>query len=77
MLYKRILPFVIALLALPSLLSAQVTASSMSGFVKGTGGEGLAGATVTATHEPTGTVYRTATTTGGRYDINNMNPGGP
>lgn len=49
----------------------------MSGTVKTNTGEVLVGATVTATHEPTGTVYRVQSRTGGRFDINNMNPGGP
>ena len=56
---------------------AQVTTSSMSGTVKSSTDEPLVGATVTATHLPTGTVYRTITRTGGRFDIANMNPGGP
>lgn len=64
-----------ALLALQ--LTAQVTTSAMSGIVKDTKGEPLVGATVTATHQPTGTVYRTATKSSGNYEINNMNPGGP
>lgn len=69
--------FVIAVLLVPTLTLAQNTTSSMSGTVKTTTGEILVGATVTATHEPTGTVYRVQSRTGGRFDINNMNPGGP
>lgn len=77
MLSKRLLQFVIAVLLVPTLTLAQNTTSSMSGTVKTTTGEILVGATVTATHEPTGTVYRVQSRTGGRFDINNMNPGGP
>lgn len=58
-------------------LFAQTTTSSMTGFVNGNNNEPLIGATVTATHVPTGTVYRTQTRAGGKFDINNMNPGGP
>lgn len=58
-------------------LFAQETSSSIGGIIKSAGGEPLVGATVTALHLPTGTVYRIASRTGGRYDINNMNPGGP
>ena len=58
-------------------VSAQVTTSSMSGVVKSPTGEALVGATIVATHVPTGTVYRTQTRSGGRFDIQNMNPGGP
>lgn len=77
MLSKRLLQFVIAVLLMPALSLAQNTTSSMSGTVKTTTGEELVGATVTATHEPTGTVYRVQSRTGGRFNINNMNPGGP
>ena len=77
MLSKRLLQFVIAVLLMPVLTLAQSTTSSLSGTVKTNTGEVLIGATVTATHEPTGTVYRVQSRTGGRFDINNMNPGGP
>ncbi|MEP6596908.1 MAG: carboxypeptidase regulatory-like domain-containing protein, partial [Ginsengibacter sp.] len=58
-------------------MNAQVTTSSITGFVKAPSGEALTGATVTALHEPTGTVYTVITRKNGQYDINNMNPGGP
>jgi hypothetical protein len=77
MLSKRLLQFVMAVLLLPALSLAQNTTSSMGGTVKTNTGEVLIGATVTATHEPTGTVYRVQSRTGGRFDISNMNPGGP
>src|SRR6185503_14747695 len=51
--------------------------SSISGFVKNNGGNPLPGTTVTAVHIPTNTVYTAVTRAGGRFDINNMNPGGP
>src|SRR6185295_3310450 len=50
---------------------------SISGFVKNNGGNPLPGTTVTAVHVPTNTVYTAVTRAGGRFDINNMNPGGP
>ncbi|MGZ8536568.1 MAG: carboxypeptidase regulatory-like domain-containing protein, partial [Flavitalea sp.] len=65
------------LLFIPFALSAQVTSSSISGIVRSGAGEGLIGATVTATHVPTGTVYSVASRTGGRYNLYNLNPGGP
>jgi hypothetical protein len=74
---KRI-PFLLTLLlALCTCLRAQVTNSSMSGFIKSDKGEPLVGATITATHTPTGTVYRTVSRSGGRFNITNMVPGGP
>src|SRR5687768_16402568 len=56
---------------------SQVTTSSIGGSVKAENAAALAGATVTATHEPTGTIYRTVSRTGGRFDIQNVTPGGP
>ncbi len=74
---KRILPFLTAILFIPFLMQAQVTTSSINGFVKSETGALLEGATVTAIHEPTGTIYSVITRKNGQYDINNMNPGGP
>ena len=74
---KKILPVLIAFFAIPFISDAQVTTSSITGFVKNKNGTALPGTTVTATHVPTNTVYTTVTRTGGRFDISNMNPGGP
>ena len=73
---KKLLLFTL-LLFITVITNAQVTTSSMSGVVKNDAGEGLAGATITALHQPTGTRYTSVTRTGGRFDILNMNPGGP
>lgn len=56
---------------------AQVTTSSMSGSVKNEKGEALIGATVSLKHIPSGAVFTVSTRTGGRFDINNIPPGGP
>ena len=61
----------------PVALTAQVTTSSITGVVKNNKGSLLPGATITATHLSTGTVYTAVARSGGRFDINNMNPGGP
>lgn len=60
-----------------SLLHAQVTTSSMNGRITNSSGEVMAGATVKATHTPTGTVYAVSTNAEGRYNIANMRVGGP
>lgn len=74
---KRILLPLLLVIAMPLAMLAQVTTGSVTGIVKTQSGQPLIGATVTATHEPTGSVYRVQTRTGGRFDIPNMIPGGP
>lgn len=75
--FKKILPIFIALLSLAFFTKAQVTTSSITGVVKNKMGSTMPGTTITAVHTPTGTVYTSVSRTGGRFDINNMNPGGP
>jgi hypothetical protein len=57
--------------------SAQVTTSALTGYVKNSGNEPLASATINATHLPSGTSYSTLTQTDGRFTISNMRVGGP
>ncbi len=74
---KRILfLFALAFMASP-LLFAQITTSSIDGTVKGGSDEPLVGATIVATHLPTGTRYATTSRGGGAFNIQNMKPGGP
>lgn len=56
---------------------AQVTTSSILGEVKSFGDEPLVGATVVATHVPSGTKYTAVSRAGGVIRIDNMRPGGP
>lgn len=78
MLKKRILQcFIVLLMLCPALVNAQITTSSLGGFINASTGDPLVGATVTITHEPTGTVYRVQSRVGGRFDVSNLNPGGP
>src|SRR5690554_6375104 len=58
-------------------VTAQVTTSSMSGLVTQSSGQVVAGATVKATHVPSGTTYSTLANNAGRYHIANMRVGGP
>lgn len=58
-------------------VTAQVTTSSMSGLVTQSSGQVVAGATVKATHVPSGTTYSTSANAAGRYNIANMRVGGP
>ena len=73
---KRIFLLVVTLLTLSLAAVAQVTTSGITGIVTA-GGEEAIGATVTAKHVPSGTVYRAVTNVNGRYTITGMRTGGP
>ncbi|MEO7120930.1 MAG: TonB-dependent receptor, partial [Ginsengibacter sp.] len=73
----KLLPFLIIALILPFLSNAQVTTSSITGFVTSDKGLPLEGATVTAVHQPSGTKYATITKKDGNFTIPNTRVGGP
>ncbi len=76
--YMRKILLTLSLALIASLgLKAQVTTSSLSGIVTDSKGEGLVGATVVATHTPSGTTYGTAARNDGRFTIPGMRVGGP
>lgn len=58
-------------------LFAQVTTSSMTGTVKDNTGQPLAGATVTATHLPSGTSYAAISSRDGVFNLQGLRVGGP
>lgn len=70
------LSLALAFIIFPFLLFSQVTTSAISGVVR-TSNEGLEGATVSATHLPTGTVFRTSSQKDGVFNLVNLIPGGP
>lgn len=66
------------LLVLSSLnLFGQVTTGSITGAIKDSKGGELAGATVEAIHEPSGSIYRAISTKSGRFTIPGLRVGGP
>src|SRR5580765_2841701 len=58
-------------------VSAQVTTSDIVGVVTDQTGAVVAGATVIATHEPTGSKYSTTTNSDGRFTLPGVRVGGP
>ena len=66
----------VCLLLFPIFLFSQVTTSTLSGTIR-SATEALEGATVTATHLPTATVFATSSLKGGVYTIVILIPGGP
>lgn len=66
----------ISLLASFSVFS-QVTTSSLTGAIHDASGQNLAGATISALHQPTGTRYTAVSQPSGQFNISNMRTGGP
>lgn len=67
----------LTLLCFAGIVKGQVTTATILGSVKAPDGEGLPGASVLATHMPSGTKYGTTTSTDGRFTLPNMRVGGP
>lgn len=74
---KKSLLFFALVLASYGTIQAQVTTSSMSGVVTESTGHATAGATIRATHEPSGTIYSGSANVAGRFNLANMRVGGP
>jgi outer membrane receptor protein involved in Fe transport len=74
--FKRI-SLMLAVLLITVASMAQVTTSSISGSVKTSDGKGLEGASVTATHGPSGTVYTTVSNRSGNFNLPGLRVGGP
>lgn len=72
----KIVVIVFAFVGLISAAKAQVTTSAISGTIRDSK-DVLPGASIKATHTPTGTVYSVVTNESGKYAINNMRVGGP
>lgn len=69
--------FLVLLFTVSFTAFGQVTTSSITGTIKGSDGQPLIGATVKATHVPSGTVYGTITQSNGSFAIPGMRIGGP
>jgi len=73
---KKLLTFFVAMIASITMM-AQVTSSSISGKVTDNSRLPLAGATVVATHIPSGAQYYSVADANGNYRLLNIRPGGP
>ncbi|MBC7872720.1 MAG: carboxypeptidase regulatory-like domain-containing protein, partial [Ferruginibacter sp.] len=73
---RKIILSVLVLLLFSSITFSQETTSEISGVVESDEGK-IAGATVTGTHQPSGTMYSTTTRKDGRYSLANLRVGGP
>jgi len=62
---------------LTTALGQGITTSAISGFVTDKQGKPVAGATITALHEPSGTRATATTRSNGQYSISGLRPGGP
>ena len=74
---RRINILLAIFLSLGFLANAQETTSEIQGIVIDSKGAALAGATIVATHTPTGTKYTTSSRKDGRYNLANLRIGGP
>ncbi|HET9333048.1 MAG TPA: carboxypeptidase regulatory-like domain-containing protein [Gemmatimonadota bacterium] len=75
---RNVIPVFALMLILPAALAAQgVTTGALSGTVVASTGESVVGASVIATHEPSGSQYGTVVREGGGYDIRGVRVGGP
>ncbi len=75
--FLRSFAFIVAFVGLALTASAQVTTASITGLVTDQQKQTLPGATIKATHLPSGTVYVVTTQANGRFTINGMRIGGP
>src|SRR4051812_39040830 len=75
--FKKLLLISFAFLFSTLKAFSQETTSEIQGTISDEKGAGLQGATVTATHLPTGTNYTTTSRKDGRYNLANLRVGGP
>jgi hypothetical protein len=73
---KQALSLILVILISIIKVNAQETTAEIQGLVSN-GTAGLAGVSVTAIHQPTGTKYATTTRNDGRYNLINLKIGGP
>ena len=75
--FKKLMLTALTAPAFAVVANAQVTTSSVNGKVVDENNEPVIGASIIATHTPSGTRYRATTNNNGRYTIQGMRTGGP
>ena len=73
---KQALSVMLVILIAAIKVNAQETTAEIQGLIT-VGKTGVAGASITAVHQPTGTKYVTTSRTDGRYNLTNLKIGGP
>ncbi len=73
---KQALSVLLVILISVIKVNAQETTAEIQGLIT-VGNAGVAGANITAIHQPTGTKYVTTSRTDGRYNLTNLKIGGP
>ncbi|WP_414663872.1 TonB-dependent receptor [Horticoccus sp. 23ND18S-11] len=73
----RAIVWIVGLALGPFLFAQGVVSSGLTGVVRDNTGKPVPGATLTATHVPTGTVYTAVSSETGRYNFRGMVVGGP
>ena len=73
---KQALSVILVILIAAIKVNAQETTAEIQGLIT-VGKTGVAGASITAVHQPTGTKYVTTSRTDGRYNLTNLKIGGP
>ncbi len=74
--FKQISLFLAAVFAV-SITMAQVTTGTLTGFVKDAKNAALSGASIEVIHEPSGSRYKSVSTTSGKYTVPGLRVGGP
>ncbi|MEI6052303.1 MAG: carboxypeptidase-like regulatory domain-containing protein, partial [Opitutaceae bacterium] len=73
----RFAALALALAVLPGTFAQGITTGGLDGSVTDASGKTMAGATIAALHEPSGTIATTTTRANGQYNLSNLRIGGP
>lgn len=75
--YMRKVLYLMLMVLLPAVMLGQVTTGSIVGNISNADRQSLAGASIEAIHQPSGTRYRTVSLADGRFNLPSLRIGGP